>query len=72
MKIDWQQLANNIRWHMPLVEASEKLGRHRDWLAHVARGEIAEPKFGDGLALLNLHLDLCGKEKHRTIAGRGL
>jgi len=67
MKIDWQKLAINIRSSMSLVKASESIGRHRDWLNHLARGDIEEPKFSDGLALLNIHLDLCGIEKHRKL-----
>ena len=67
IKIDWQRLALNIRSHIPLVTASRKIGRHQDWLNQVARGEITEPKFMDGLNLLNLHLDLCGAEKHSGI-----
>jgi len=67
MTIDWQRVALNIRAKSPLVAASEKLGRHRDWLNHLARGDITEPKFMDGINLLDMHLDLCGIEKHRQV-----
>lgn len=67
MIIDWQKMALNIRAHVPLESASSKLGRYKGWLNQVARGEITEPKFMDGLNLLNLHLDLCGAEKHMEI-----
>lgn len=70
MKIDWRQTALNIRSKTSLTKASESIGRHRDWLNHVARGDIEEPKFSDGLALLNMHLDLCGVEMHRKLIAR--
>lgn len=53
---------------MPLQRASLKLGRDKSWLSHMARGELTtEPKFTDGLKLLNLHLDLVGKELHKKV-----
>ena len=62
--VDWQRCALDIRQAgVPLREASRKIGRHIDWLNHIARGEIKEPTFTDGLALLNFHNDCCGPEK---------
>ena len=66
INIDWQELALNLRRHKSLVEISRKLGKHKNWLAQVAR-EGSEPKFNDGLLLLNLHLDLCGIDKHKRL-----
>lgn len=68
MNINWQQTALNIRAHVPLEQATARLGKYKGWLNQIARGEITEPKFMDGINLLNLHLDLCGVEKHREIA----
>lgn len=66
--IDWQRVALNIQQKMPLQQASQKLGRDKSWLSHMARGELTtEPKFSDGLKLLNFHLDLVGLDKHRNI-----
>jgi hypothetical protein len=69
MNIDWQRVALNISREMPLVQASSKLGRHKMFLGSLARGQVKEPKFGDGVRLLDLHLDLCGPERHRKLLG---
>lgn len=63
MKVDWQQLALNLRKHGALRSFSEGLNVNRDYLGQLSRNEIAEPKFSVGVALLNLHLDLCGSQK---------
>ena len=64
MIIDWVQLALNIRAAgLPLRRADARIGRHLDFVGKIARGEIQEPKFSDGLALLNLHVDVCGVER---------
>lgn len=67
MRIDWQQLALNLRAHKPLEKLSVEMGLHKGYLNHLSRSEIKEPKFSDGLMLLNLHLDLCGQEKQRQL-----
>lgn len=66
--IDWQRVALNIQRHMPLQRASRKLGRNHSYLSQIARNEITtEPKFTDGLRILDMHLDLCGIEEHRKV-----
>lgn len=65
--IDWKRLALNLRLEMPLAQASRKIGRHDSYVAQLSRGTIEEPFFGDGLALLDLHLAECGEEKHRAL-----
>lgn len=67
MNINWQKTALNIRGHVPLEVATARLGKYKGWLNQIVRGEIIEPKFMDGVNLLNLHLDLCGAEKHKEI-----
>jgi hypothetical protein len=52
--IDWQLLALKLRQVEPLENISRRIGRHSAWLAHIARGEVAEPKYSDGVALLNI------------------
>src|SRR5690606_2309833 len=37
MKINWQRIALELRKHMPLEQASRKLGRHKGWLNQIAR-----------------------------------
>lgn len=64
MKIDWSRLALNIRSAgTPLAKASKTVGAHHGYVSQLARGEVTEPKFGQGIALLNLHTDICGVEK---------
>lgn len=67
ININWQQLALNLRYHKPLWQVSLSLGLNRDYVGKFSRGEIQEPKFSDGIALLDLHLDLCGIEKHKKL-----
>jgi hypothetical protein len=65
--IDWQQLTLNIRQKMPLTLASKKLGYDKDYLNRFARQEVDEPRFSKGILMLNMHLDLCGIEKHKKL-----
>lgn len=67
MKINWQRIALELRKHMPLEQASRKLGRHKDWLNQIARGEIKEPAFSDGLKLLDLAYDRIGADRLREL-----
>lgn len=67
IKIDWQQLCLNLRRHGSLQQLSLKHGWNKAYLNELARFEIREPKFSDGLYLLNLHLDLCGQDKHQNL-----
>lgn len=66
MSIDWQMVALNIRQHKSLASVSVKMGNNKGWLAQIAR-EGTEPKFSDGLKLLNIHLDLVGVDKHKKL-----
>lgn len=70
LNIDWQQLALNLRNHRPLGSLSVENGWNKAYLGELARTEIREPKFSDGLVLLDLHLDMCGEEKHRRLLCR--
>lgn len=58
--INWQRLALKLRKHAPLSTISVKLGRAKSWLPEIARGEIMEPKFSDGIALLDYASDVLG------------
>lgn len=65
--INWQMLAINIRSSgLSLAKASEKIGRHNGFVSQLARGDVQEPSFSDGMKLLDLHLDRC-PEKHQGI-----
>lgn len=58
INIDWQRLALGLRSAGSLQSHSLKLGKNKGWLAHISRGEIEEPKFSDGLMLLDYYNDL--------------
>ena len=62
--IDWQRLALDLRAaRVPLAEASRAIGANPGYVAQLSRGEISEPKFSDGVALLNYHADKCGPDR---------
>lgn len=69
IRVDWVKLALNLRQAgLPLVLASKSVGQHDGFVAQLARGEVSEPKFSQGLALLNLHVDVCGAEQTEALA----
>lgn len=69
VRVDWQRLALDLRSvGVPHVQASRLIGEHPGFVAQLARGEVAEPKFSQGVALLNLHVDRCGPEKTEALA----
>lgn len=53
--IDWQKIVLDLRQKMSCREIDKKLGRHLDYTAKIARGEIVEPRYSDGVKLLELH-----------------
>jgi hypothetical protein len=65
--INWQVLCLNIRQKIPLTVASKKLGYDTDYLSRFARCEVLEPRFSKGILMLDMHLDLCGIEKHKKL-----
>ena len=69
VRVDWVQLALNLRSRggLPLSRASVRIGRHRSFLPQLARGEVQEPKFSDGIELLDLHFDVCGPELTKAL-----
>ena len=66
--VDWQRLALDLRMvGHSLTTAAKQVGAHPDYLRQLARGEIREPKFTKGVALLNLHADKCGAERTEAL-----
>lgn len=62
--VDWQKLALDLRTvGVPHAQASKAIGEHSGYVAQLARGEVREPKFRQGVALLNLHSDKCGPDR---------
>ena len=55
--LDWQLLVLKLRSVAPLSVISKRLRRNPEWLSTIARGDVAEPKFSDGIALLNYAAD---------------
>ena len=68
MKIDWQRLLLNLRQAKLSLSAVSKIC-HIDpaTVGHLSRCETREPKFSQGLALLDLHLQIC-PDKHKELA----
>ena len=51
--LDWQLLVLKLRSVAPLSVISKRLRRNPEWLSTIARGDVMEPKFSDGIALLD-------------------
>ena len=66
--VDWQRLALDLRMvGHSLTTAAKQVGAHPDYLRQLARGEIREPKFTQGVALLNLHCEILGTDATRKL-----
>jgi hypothetical protein len=68
--IDWQQLALNLRRSGSLTSYSLKIGRNKGFINQFALGIVKEPKFEDGIKLLDLHFDVVGGQKHKQLFTR--
>lgn len=66
MNIDWSKVVLNLRTQFPLNYVSRKVKADVRSLGRLSRGEIKEPKFSQGLALLDLHLDAC-PDRHKEV-----
>jgi hypothetical protein len=70
MIIAWQTCALNLRQAgMPLAQVDRRIGEWKGFAAKLANGDIQEPKFSQGLKLLDLHVALCGEEKTAALRG---
>jgi len=56
--INWQQVCLNLRRHKSLSSIARDLGCDWQHLNRLARGEVQQPRFNTGMALLDLHYDL--------------
>ena len=59
MAIDWQLVTLDLRRVRPLSSLARRVGSNERHLNRLARGEVNQPRFNTGLALLDAHLDLC-------------
>ena len=71
MKIDWQRVVANIRESRLSMQAvSRRCGMSDDWLRQFVRANHYEPSFQAGINLLRVHLEACGRDKHREVIKR--
>jgi len=61
--IDWQRVTLNLRRVRPLSTVAKQIGSNERHLNRLARGEVDQPRFNTGVALLDLHFDLC-RDRH--------
>lgn len=61
--IDWHRVVLDLRGHGSLESIARRVGSDGRHLRRLARGEVEQPRFNTGVAVLDLHLDLC-PEKH--------
>lgn len=65
--IDWQKVILNLRASgLSASATARRVKADAATVQRLARGEIKEPRFSQGLALLDLHLALC-PEKHKEV-----
>ena len=71
-RVDWSRLLLNLR-RAGISNAAAARQAHADQktVARLCRGEISEPRFSQGLALLDLHIHHCGEEKHKELLQNG-
>ena len=68
MNLDWQAVVLNIRSAgLSVTAQARRVGMAPQTLRHFARGECSEPRFSQGLKLLDLHHQHC-PEKHNITA----
>lgn len=67
VNINWQRLALEISKHVSLEQASEMIGKHKLWLSQIAWGGVLEPRFSDGLKLLDFAHDRIGADRLREL-----
>lgn len=62
--IDWQRVMLNIRsCGVPLAQLRKYTKMDERTINRIARGEVKEPRFAQGVAILSIHKALC-PEKH--------
>ncbi|CAB4145092.1 hypothetical protein UFOVP891_26 [uncultured Caudovirales phage] len=63
MKLDWQRVVLDLRTAgFTCAAISRKLEIEKSFVQRLANGASTEPRFSEGLRLLDLHHDLCGKK----------
>lgn len=65
--VDWQKALFNLRKHKPLTRIADEIGCDEQTLNRISRGDVLEPRFTVGIAILNLHTDLVGADKTQKL-----
>ncbi len=70
--IDWQTVTLNLRAAgCPLAKIKSGARMDDRTIHRLQRGEIAEPRFSQGLALLDLHVKWCAEKHDFKKIGKG-
>lgn len=74
MRIDWHRIVDNIQASQPergaMARVSRQCGMSASWVRNFKNNNHNTPNFDAGLKLLRLHLELCGRDKHREVIKR--
>ena len=61
--VDWQRVMLNIRsCGVPLAQLRKYTKMDDRQIQRIARGEIREPRFAQGVAILSIHKVLCPRQ----------
>jgi hypothetical protein len=61
--VDWTTLLPMLQRRVPLMRIGDTVGMDEKTINRLARGEIKEPRFGQGLRLLDLAVDYLTPEE---------
>ncbi len=64
--IDWSRCALNITERITQREAARRLGLSESYLRSLIENQNREPRFWNGVLLLDLHHEVC-PDKHREL-----
>lgn len=66
--IDWQLTCNLLRRHYkPLSAVAKEVGSDWQHMNRLARGEVAEPRFGTGMKILDLAFDVLPESEFKRL-----
>ena len=65
--MDWTVLLPLLRRRVPLNQLGDQIGMDERTINRLARGEIKDPRFGQGVRLLDLAVDLLDADEWRRV-----
>ena len=66
--IDWQRVVLNLRSAgLSATAVARRVGSTPESVLHLARGEVADPRWSTGLKLLTLHHKICPEQHAREV-----